>query len=169
MEKLNGTEANYSEKNEFSGSLESLQRAHSIFLQRVKQELKRAERYCEFLSLLVIDFSGLQKFPLKNHLKNLGAKPQFWDELEKWVRKNVRETDIVSRIEKDKLGLLLAETPKEGANNLAKRLKESIKSQLEHLFQAPSQWMVPVDIISFPDKEQGTEEFLGIADRYFSK
>jgi GGDEF domain-containing protein len=152
MDKTNGTE-----------SLPQLD-----FFKRIKQELKRAERYCEFLSLLVIDLSGMKKISPKNHLKNIEIEPHFSEQLEDWIKRNVRETDIISEMEEGKLGLLLAETPKDGALNLANRLKDSIKSHFGDLFKVSSQWMIPVEIISFPDREQGKEKFLDSVEKIFS-
>ena len=140
-------------------------RAHKIFAQRVQQELKRAERYCEFLSLMVIDITSLSKFARKK--ARLGPGWQTLEEnLENTIRRSVRETDIVSKFEKGRLALLLTETPKEGANCVRRRLTEELKMFVSSSFKVPQGWEAPAEIVSFPDKENGKERFLAFTQGF---
>jgi len=140
-------------------------RSHKIFGLRAKQELKRAERYCEFLSLVIIDITSLSKFTEKTN--KITKKTQgLQRNLEDMVREGVRETDIVSQFENNRLALLLPETPKEGADCAYKRLKEEIKAFASSFFRIPQEWEAPAEIVSFPDKEDGRERFLAFAQRF---
>ena len=147
--------------------LVELHRSHKIFGLRTKQELKRAERYCEFLSLMMIDITSLTKFAQKSSKfkRNLTGLQQ---NLENTIRKNVRETDIVSRFENNRLALLLSETSKEGANCVCKRLKEEIKTFASDSIKIPQSWEAPMEIVSFPDKEDGRERFLAFTQKFES-
>jgi GGDEF domain-containing protein len=135
-------------------------RNHRNFGLRAMHELKRAERYCEFLSLLIIDFSSLSKFVKRGALKSYRRMEVFSQELESLVEKSVRETDLVSGIEDHKLLLLLSETPKEGAKSLAKRLGERVKYYISNVVKTPQGWQVPMSIFSYPDRK-GKDKFLG--------
>ena len=133
---------------------------HRNFGLRAKQELKRAERYCEFLSLLVVDLSSLAKFAKGGAMKSYQRVETFFEELERLVKGSVRETDLVSGVEDQKLLLLLSETPKEGAKSLSKRLGERVKYFVSSTLKTPPGWQVPMNILSYPDRK-GKDKFLG--------
>jgi hypothetical protein len=83
------------------------------------------------------------------------------------IRKSVRETDIVSGFEKNKLGLLLFETPLDGAYCLTKRLGERIKDFVSGSVKTPQRWQVPMEVVSFPEKESSEETFLSSIRNHF--
>ncbi len=149
----------------FTNQLVEFHRPHGIFGLRTNQELKRAERYCEFLSLVMIDIASLTRFPQKVN-KSRQDFCEIQQELENIIRKSVRETDVVSGFEDNRLALLLSETPREGANCLCDRLREGIKAFASNLIKVPHSWEVPVEIVSFPDKEDGRERFLAFTQRF---
>ena len=140
-------------------------RPHKIFGLRTKQELKRAERYCEFLSLVIIDVASLSKFAEKT-LKVARKTEELQRNLEGMIRESVRETDVVSQFENNRLALLLSETPKEGADCVCQRLKEEIKTFASSSVKVPKEWEAPMEIVSFPDKEDGRERFLTFAQKF---
>ena len=140
-------------------------RSHKIFGLRARQELKRAERYCEFLSLVTIDITSLSQFAPMDR-KNRQSSTSLQQDLEKVIRGNVRETDIVSKFENNRLALLLSETPPEGANCLCKRLKEGIRAFTSSWLKLPQQWEAFAEIVSFPDKEEGRERFLTFTEKF---
>ncbi|MGB2697235.1 MAG: diguanylate cyclase [Candidatus Zixiibacteriota bacterium] len=150
-----------------NNSGKELYRLHQIFGLRAKEELKRAERYSDFLSLIVIDITSLIKFARKYGVKNYDFPRELLDSLEKTIIKSVRETDIVSGIEQNKLGLLLFETPLDGANCLTKRLGEKIKDFVTGSVRTPQTWQVPMEVASFPEKENSEETFLSFLRNHF--
>lgn len=150
-----------------NNSGKELYRPHQIFALRTKEELKRAERYSDFLSLIVIDITSLIKFARKYGVKNYDFPTELLESLEKTIRKSVRETDIVSGFEQNKLGLLLFETPLGGANSLTKRLGEKIKDFVTGSVRTPQTWQVPMEVASFPEKENSEETFLSFLKSHF--
>ena len=122
------------------------------FAARAKQELKRAERYLSFVSLVIF---------------NVVPVCYGWDEeLKKRVAevagRSVRETDLVGITDAYRVALLLVETPRRGALRASERiagqlldfcLKEKGKSKLE------------IKIHSFPEDPQGKENFLSALDK----
>lgn len=148
-------------------SEKDLYRPHQIFGLRAKEELKRAERYSDFLSLIVIDTTSLVKFARKYGTENFTVPKELLGNLESVIRKSVRETDIISGFEKNRLGLLLFETPLNGANCLAKRLGEKIKDFVSGTVKTPQHWQVPMEVISFPEKENSEETFLSFVRTHF--
>lgn len=152
-------------KDGIASQLVEFHRPHKIFGLRTQQELKRAERYCEFLSLVVIDITSLSKFAQKKN-KVLQNSKELEQDLENMIRKSVRETDIVSKFEKNRLALLLSETPKEGANCVCRRLEDEIRMFASSSLKVPQGWKTPTQIVSFPDKENGKERFLAFVQRF---
>ena len=122
------------------------------FAARAEQELKRAERYLSFVSLVIF---------------NVIPVGYGWDEeLKKKVAevagRSVRETDLVGVSDAYRVALLLVETPRRGAERASERiaaqlfdfcLKEKGKSKLE------------VRIHSFPEDPQGKENFLSALEK----
>jgi GGDEF domain-containing protein len=146
---------------------QNLYRPHTIFGLRAREELKRAERYSDFLSLIVIDVTSLAKFARKHGLQKFAFPKELFENLEEMIRKSVRETDIISGLEKNKLGLLLFETPLEGANCLVKRLGERIKDFVSGSVRTPQGWQIPMEVASFPEKESSEKTFLSFVKNHF--
>ena len=125
------------------------------------------QRYSEFLSLIVVDLKSLKKFALSGKTKYYRNPEGFFIDLEKLIKNSVRETDIVSGFENDKLGLLLSETPEDGADCLVKRLDENLKCFVSNYFKVPHEWRPCYEIVSFPEKEDAREEFSSFVQNNF--
>ncbi|OGC79316.1 MAG: hypothetical protein A2145_02500 [candidate division Zixibacteria bacterium RBG_16_40_9] len=144
-------------------NLNSLFTSHQTFGLRALQELKRAERYSEFVSLILIDLEkGLGVLSKKQKQAFLAYD---WEkDVYDLVKKEVRQTDVISGFENKKMALLLTETSQDGAKALAKRLSEEI---LLHLAAERKKLLDPrtlMKIVSFPDKEKGKEKFLSVVE-----
>jgi two-component system cell cycle response regulator len=150
-----------------SSSGKDLYRPHQIFGLRAREEIKRAERYSDFLSLIVVDITSLVKFARKYGVRNFEFPQGLLGYLEEMIRKSVRETDLASGFEKNKLGLLLFETPLDGANCLARRLGERIKDFVSGSVKTPQMWQVPMEVVSFPEKESSEKTFLSSVRNHF--
>jgi len=136
-------------------------KSHKNFSLRAMQELKRAERYSEFVSLILID---LEKWlgPLSKREKEVFRSGNWEKELYDLVTRETRQTDVVSGLEKNKMALLLTETSPEGAKLLAKRLTEEIALFLAAERKKLLDPKVLMKIVSFPDKQKGKEKFLSV-------
>jgi len=112
------------------------------FAALVKHELKRSERYCSFMSLMTLRFDDLnsrlrRKFPADESLVEA-----YWNRLVDSIRSQIRSTDVVSSYSRDSVGLLLVETPSDGAEALGERLKD----YLEEFFQVNGGAMSGVEV-----------------------
>ncbi len=141
-------------------------RSHKNFGLKVRQEIKRAERYCEFISLVVITFKGLNylKFPIGDEYGNYNSLDDFYEALRKLICKTVRDTDYVSGTENNKMGLLLVETSKDGAEKLINRLKTIISNFIAPYFNPTDKtdWGISYLIFSIPSDQTNKEEMLNI-------
>jgi len=132
--------------------------SQGYFERRFAQELRRAERYCEFLSLVLIDASSVladQSSQKKAKvLKSMGDL----------IEKTVRATDVLASLGRSRLALILTETPKEGAFRLAGRLSERIASiSLPEELGAFKGETINIGIASFPEDGKNQEDLLQVA------
>lgn len=114
------------------------------FLNRVDKELKRAERYRIFISLLVLDLSFIDS----EIIEDPDAIKQ---EILEAVAKEIREIDLVSVLKDSKLALLFPETNRQGAETASKRITEAIKKNLADKKQEAAEQLITMEMSSFPD------------------
>jgi PleD family two-component response regulator len=126
------------------------------FLSRVYQELKRAQRYLNFVSYAIID---AQKLEVNGNGPGHNNNTELFDKLRIHIRNSIRQTDIVSGFNKGKLSVLLVETNKDGAGTVKNRLQESIKYFLHEAVESPLNWKVNIDTGSFPDNGNTPNSF----------
>ncbi len=116
----------------------------NLFLDRVNIELKRAERYRIFVSLIVLDVGFVQaSFPEKNS--------SVMTELLGFIQKNVRAIDNVSLLTPFKLGLLFPETTRQGAEIASRRISDLIRTRLSELNNQNYEQVIPLEMASYPD------------------
>ncbi|UCD63177.1 MAG: hypothetical protein JSW34_10545 [Candidatus Zixiibacteriota bacterium] len=115
-----------------------------MFIERVSTELKRAERYRIFVSLIILDVSFLQTlFP--NHGSSLRS------ELAELVGKHIRSIDDISILGSGKLGLLFPETTRQGAEIASRRITELIHGRLSEMNAGQVEHVIPLEMASYPD------------------
>jgi hypothetical protein len=124
----------------------------SNFAARAEQELKRAERYLSFVSLVLFE------------VVPVGYN---WDEeLKKRVvevaRSSVRETDLVGVSNTHRVAVLLVETPRRGALRASERLSAQL---LDFCLKEKGKSRLVTNIHSFPEDPQGKENFLSALDK----
>lgn len=134
---------------DLSRRLELLTSSHRSFAIRAAQELYRAERYRQYLSLIIVrgdrtDVSGStgSNDDVTGSLTDLATM----------VRGECRISDLVSGVEDGLFAVLLVETGPEGAEKFLARLSKTVT-----LFFAPGDngtgpMPLPVDVITFPDQ-----------------
>ena len=114
------------------------------FFQIVDNELKRAERYQIFVSMVILDLSTLRE---TNRVDNGAVFEQMFD----LVSRSIRVVDRPSRIGQEKIVLLLPETSRQGAEMAARRLSEMIREGITRATADSRVSTIPVEMASFPD------------------
>ena len=113
------------------------------FLDQGTRELKRAERYRVFVSLLLLDLSFVHDM--------FGEKSRdIMDALVKTACEQVRGCDIVARVN-GSIALLFPETPRQGAEITSRRLSDVIRQKLAELSDHNVDAVIPLEIASYPD------------------
>lgn len=116
----------------------------SGFIDRTDLELKRAERYAVFLSLVVLDLSFLGE--------KLGDRAtEIVDSVCQAIRETVREIDAVGPLGSMKIGLLFPETPRQGAEIVGRRVGDQVRSIISKRDSAGVDRPIPVEMASYPD------------------
>ena len=116
----------------------------SSFFERVGIELKRAERYRLFVSLIVLDLSLIRSLD-RDHSYQLVA------DLLNVVQENIRVIDNASVLADHRLALLLPETSRQGAEIAARRLSELIRNNLTQQTSGRIDDTIPLEMASYPD------------------
>lgn len=113
------------------------------FINKVDLELKRAERYSIFVSVLLFDLSFL---PDKYRNESPDVVRDILDE----IHKQIRDIDDAAILGDNKLALLFPETDRQGAEIAARRLVDTIKKRLEELNAQIDNILTP-EMASYPD------------------
>jgi GGDEF domain-containing protein len=124
---------------------------NSEFASRISYELKRAERYRIFVSLLVFSFDTVIERLARERLQKQEDKDDFLIAVKGFIRDSVREVDAVSNSSHDFVGILCPETSRQGAEMAAKRIQESLNNFLSDYFGGRADILIPVEISSYPD------------------
>ena len=114
------------------------------FLNRVDIELKRAERYRIFISMLVFDLSFIDSLFPENPL-------EIKKELTDWITNDIRAIDFASQLEDNKLALFFPETGRQGAELASKRITDMIKVKIAELHNKQIKQTITPRMASFPD------------------
>ncbi|HYF51695.1 MAG TPA: diguanylate cyclase [Planctomycetota bacterium] len=94
------------------------------FTRRIGEETKRAERYSHLLSLIMLDIDHFKKFnDTYGHLSGNRAL----EHVAKILNTEVRETDLVARYGGEEFAIVLPETTKREAGELAERIRARIE------------------------------------------
>jgi hypothetical protein len=121
------------------------------FASWIGYELKRAERYRIFLSLVTFNIGPILDLAGSRMLRDEEERTKFLDGLHRTVKRSIREVDTLSDSGSGKIGLLLPETPRQGAEAAARRVSDTLHRYCTDYFSQPADYLVPVEISSFPD------------------
>jgi len=133
-----------------------------FFSQRFTEEIKRAQRYQQLLSLLMIDIDHFKAFnDTHGHLCGNRAL----EHVARILKSEVRETDIVARYGGEEFAIILPQTTKHDAFALS----EAIRKKIEHSPVAiPQKGMkavsVSIGVATYPRDARSGEALIGGAD-----
>lgn len=113
------------------------------FVERVGQELQRAERYRIFVSLIVLNLDSLQN--------DQTVDASDFDSLVNLIQGNTRSIDSAALIDSHKMALLLPETPRQGAEIAARRVTELIRQTWPASLDTGVDQVIPLEMASYPD------------------
>jgi GGDEF domain-containing protein len=115
-------------------------------------ELKRAERYRNFLSLLVLNLSEFLSTAGRRKISSQEDADEFMRTVIDRIKHGARETDMISGINNRNLVMLLPETDRTGARTAGKRFQKLVTEYLSDFLNSDFPFEIPVEVTSFPDQ-----------------
>ena len=141
---------------------------HRHFQERWRREVKRAQRYGQSVSLMLIDVDKFKNF---NDTMGHPQGDQLLRNLSLLLRRSVRDVDLVARYGGEEFVIMLPETRKDDAVILAERVRSLVAQHpFEHRDVQPAgRITVSVGVASFPADGTGPSEVLVMADKALYK
>jgi GGDEF domain-containing protein len=130
--------------NEMESKSDSSGLAKEPFVRRVSLEMRRAERYRIFVSLVVLDLSFLKG-------RNGHDRSPLIEGILSTVAGNIRVIDEFALVGSHRLVVLMPETQRQGAEAAARRLSDIVKKDIEQRTQQSLDRMIPLEMASYPD------------------
>jgi GGDEF domain-containing protein len=115
-------------------------------------ELKRAERYRNFLSLLILNLSEFLATAGRRRINSPEKEQEFMGKAVHRIRHSARETDIISPLRDSRLAMLLPETDDRGAQMAASRFRAIIGELMGEILESDYDFEIPLEVASFPGK-----------------
>ena len=142
---------------------------YRYFIGRFGEEIKRADRYQHLLSVIMLDLDFFKKFnDTHGHL----AGNKVLEFVSDVLRSVVRETDLVARYGGEEFAVILPETTKVSAQELAERIRSRIESTaVEFQDESPQHITASLGVATYPRDACSAESLLASADEalYLSK
>lgn len=117
---------------------------YNSFLAQADLELKRAERYRIFVSLIVLDLSIVTK-----HLPDNAAA--IVTQIMEMANQRIRCTDTVTLLDDSHIALLFPETPRQNAMIAGRRIADMVRRTLTERLGQNVEDAVPMETASYPD------------------
>jgi diguanylate cyclase (GGDEF)-like protein len=132
------------------------------FSSRLPEELQRARRYRHQLSLIMLDIDHFKKFndTYGHQSGNLALQ-----HLVRILQDTVRETDIVARYGGEEFALILPETTKRLAAELANRVRANVEANPVALAGSQHRITVSLGLATFPRDVNNWQALVECADK----
>jgi diguanylate cyclase (GGDEF)-like protein len=124
--------------------------------EKLKEEMMRAKRYQHALSAILLDIDGFHKV---NQDLSFKVGDEILTVIVKIIKKTVRAVDILTRYSGDRFLLILPNTNKREAAELAERLRQNIQDRTKRIKALPSGVTASLSV-GQASKEDKSPEFM---------
>ena len=133
------------------------------FLERLKEERLRAERYHRLLSLVILDIDHFKKY---NDSNGHPAGNEVLKKIATILKQEAREVDIVARYGGEEMVVVLPETSRKRATELAERIRQRINETMFDRMQSQPLGKITISagVATFPVDASGEEDLVKKAD-----
>jgi len=134
------------------------------FIRRLQEEVNRARRYGNYVTLLLIDIDYFRNY---DDFHGQKAGDVVIRRIARAVLRLARETDICCRYGSDQMAVILPCTPRNGGNSLAERIRKAVEElEFQELEQQPGGILtVSIGVASYPDNADNAEYLLRAAEK----
>jgi len=139
---------------------------HRRFQERLEEEIKRAERYGEPLSLILLDIDHFKKV---NDTYGHPAGDAVLKKLAALIRKTVREIDFPARYGGEEFALIILKSKAKDAEKIAERLRKTVQKRVIKTESTEISVTLSLGIASYPDDATTREELIERADQALYK
>src|SRR5690606_16510608 len=115
-----------------------------VFINQAGLELKRAERYRVFVSLVVLDLPFIRE--TTELPQELSA-----DAITEIIRHSIRASDNFAFLDEHSVAILFPETSRQGAEVTARRISEAIRQRVKVVTGNGVGDVIPLEMASYPD------------------
>jgi len=135
---------------------------------RLESEIRRARRYGEHLSLLLLD---LDDFKSVNDTRGHPVGDRVLREVGRLILKTVRDVDIAARYGGEEFAVVLPETPKRGALVVAERVRAEVEKCFKKRgdFERAIRLTLCGGLASYPEDAEEPASLIAKADRALYK
>jgi diguanylate cyclase (GGDEF)-like protein len=137
---------------------------HGYFIERLREEMERAQRESKPLSLIMLDVDNFKEY---NDRYGHVIGDQVLSLLVQAIHAHVKRTDLVGRWGGEEFGIALLETDAADARQVAQRIRQTLAET--HLPQKDGKPILPPTasqgIASCPKHAQDTDALIDLADR----
>jgi|GEM_PF-497248 len=135
---------------------------YRYFRQKLDEEFKRAKRYDQVLSMIMLDIDWFKRC---NDTYGHRFGNQVLRMLVKVCLKCIRDTDVLCRYGGEEFVVLLPQTSKEDARQIAERIREAVAQQLIELDKIKSRVTVSIGVATFPEDAQEPDQLIERVDQ----
>jgi diguanylate cyclase (GGDEF)-like protein len=128
------------------------------FMVKLQEELHRAERYNNILSVVMAD---LDQFKNINDTYGHDAGDRVLEAIGKFLQQNIRDVDVIARYGGEEFVLMIPEATKDAAQNLSERLRKNLS---EMKFKDLPPITISLGIATYPYDGTDAEDLIKKAD-----
>ena len=135
---------------------------HRRFQERLQEELKRASRYKEPLSLILLDIDHFKKV---NDTYGHPAGDAVLKRIAELISRTVREIDFPARYGGEEFALIILKSNSKEAKKIAERLRKKVEQTTVKTDTADISVTLSLGIASYPEDAKTREELIDRADQ----
>lgn len=136
---------------------------HRRFQEQLQGELLRSERHNRPMAVLMVDVDFFKKV---NDAMGHPAGDELLRRLAEVLSRDLRQTDMIARYGGEEFGVILPETTKSEAMQVAERMRQAVENRINTPESSwPTRVTVSIGVATFPEDGRTGEQVLTSADQ----